>query len=406
MKMLLHFMNLSFAFIGLSGLQFQAFASKPFIIEERDEEGFFKKFREKPETFTASHLKIFLKRTSNIYPKEVTYIKKGQSFDAHIYKRLFKSGNYYFTLLSRHNLMDEDFFALENVKVAFVGSSSSGLQTKLHYNIFLGECEDSFSFRILYVSEFKKEIAETRLGQAYQKSKTTALVEEIVYKGVSGSWEETVKEQARREKDRTEKSQAKSEVAKKKLEEYYRHLEVPTPQPFSSETGHPLERKFSRLRMTSLVEMPSAGGPPKKVAFNTAPQAKEGIEQKYAKLPSEDVLPRKSSRSLLEEQKKQEKEFKEKREEEARVDSIGRRGSLGGSSGSTSPRFSLKRGESTPSPKSDSLVLASSSNTNQSVFLGERGKFEGSTVSRTDKEHYEVSQDDIDELFKDISASE
>lgn len=300
---------------------------------------------------------------------------------------------------------DEGFFkALENVKVALIKISSSGLQTKLHYNIFLGECEDPFSFRVLYVSELKKGMAETRLGRVYQKSKTTELVEEIAHKGLSGSWEDAVTAQALKEKERVEKSQAKSDTTKKKLEDYYRHLEAPSPQPSSSlpssDSQKSLVRKFSKLRISDS----GAKSPPKKVVFNTSIQAREAIEEQYAELPPEGILPRPSSRSLLEDQKRQEKDFKEKREKEARIGSIERRGSLNGSSGSTSPRFNSKKLESESSRELEET--ASSSTSNQLICEAKRETREGPIVSGAVKEHFDVDQEDINELFEELSTSD
>lgn len=148
-------------------------------MEDKDEEGFFKMFREKPEAFTADKLKVFLRRAEGIFPQVVTYRKNGHTFTNTIYRRYFMFEGYNFTFLTRHNLTDEAFFNLENVRLKFKATSSSGVQTKLHYNLYLGDNEAPFSFRILYASQLKRVVASKPLIHTYQKSKTNALARKV-----------------------------------------------------------------------------------------------------------------------------------------------------------------------------------------------------------------------------------
>ncbi|AIL12535.1 hypothetical protein IM40_01775 [Candidatus Paracaedimonas acanthamoebae] len=422
MKMFLHFVILVLSFICASGFKGHASAFRPAIIEERDDEGYFKMFREKPEEFTGSALKAFLKRIMDLYPTVIAYDKKGQNFTDTIYKRFFKAGDYYFTFLTRHNLINETFFNLENVTVEFIASSSSGLQTKLHYNILLGDNAVPFSFRILYVSEFNKKIASTPLIHTYQKSRTIELAKKVIYHNstVSGDWNNAVKKQAQIEKKRAETSKEKSEEAKKAIEGYFRGLSDSTTPLSSSESqvsasssASPIEGRPSMVRKFSTHDWPRpiAKSPPKKVVFHTAPQAKEGIEQQYIlpNLPNSKTLQRKPSRAILEEKKQHEKKFKTKKDKEERVDSIERRASITGksiSSGLSSPWLSPKRAEKNLSLKSETLAFLPPSNTNQELVpVVEKESLETSSNS-TEEEPYDISQADIEELFEDMPESE
>lgn len=259
MKTLLSFILFSLSFMGLGGAETFASDSRRALLEERDDEGFLKIFRESPKDFSADHLRTFLKRTMTLFSIDVTYKKKGQNFKGVLYRRFFKSEGYYFTFLTRHNLISETFLNLEDVKVEFMSNSSSGLQTKLHYNISLGNEEIPFSFRILYVSELNKKIADNApLVQDYQKGKTRRLAKKVAhYSSRSGDWGETVKKQAQIEQDRKKETKEKSGEAKKTIEAYYlkssmdfvqpkpsQGMEITSSSSSVNEKISPMQRKF------------------------------------------------------------------------------------------------------------------------------------------------------------------
>lgn len=420
MRAFLNFVILSLSFIGVSHCKTHACDSKPFVIEEGDQEGFFRMFRGNPEDFKKDELKAFLERTKDLYSKDVTYENNGVVSQGVIYKRFFTSEGYYFTFLTRHNLVDETFLVLENIKVKFMKKSSSGFQTKLHYNIYLEDVKDldnnnvAFSFRILYASKFERTLASKPLAHSYQIKKTKALAAKVA-RPASGNWEEAVKRQAEIEQQRLKTSTEKSEKAKKSIKDYFEGLSHATTPHSSSDSemlasssATPSEeksmvRKFSKLHLP----VPSAKSPPKKVIFDTAPQTKEGIEQQYvpAKLSANRTLERKSSRIILGEKKQHEEEFQKKKDHEERVDLIGRRSSITGKSPS-SPRLNSEKVEQSQGPKSEPLISSPRSNTNQKWAPAVEKEALETSFILTEEERYGVSQDDIEELFEDISASE
>ncbi len=223
MRTTLSFIFLILLLATVNPFKGEASTSKLTTIEDKDPEGFFRMFREMPEGFTASKLKVFLNRTGNIYPIDVTYEKNGQPYKSIIYKRYFKSEGYYFTLLTRHNLMKEEFLNLENVLVKFNSASRSGLQTKLHYSIYLGNNDTPFSFRILYASELTKNMASTPFVQAYQKTRTNELAKKVA-RPDSGNWQDAIEKQAQVEQKRIEKAKKKSVPTKEFIAERYRQL--------------------------------------------------------------------------------------------------------------------------------------------------------------------------------------
>jgi hypothetical protein len=416
MRTILHFLILSLSLISVKDFKVQASNSKPTIMEDKDEEGFFKMFREKPQDFTADKLKVFLRRAEGIFPQVVTYTNNGHTFTNTIYRRYFTCEGYYFTFLTRHNLIDEAFFNLENVRLKFKATSSSGVQTKLHYNLYLGDNEAPFSFRILYVSELKRAVASTPLIHTYQKSKTNALARKVVHP-LSGDWNEALKRQVQIELQRTRRAEQKSKETKTVIEQHYlsssaavKPLDLTEEAPASSSV-RPIEENHSMLRKFSSHRLPvsAAKSPPKKVVLNTSPQARAEIEQHYS--PKGDApLQRKGSRVVKDEKRQHEKDFQDKKDKEERTDSTGRRASISRSeisSGPTSPRISPDRGEQSQGPKSEPLILSLRSNTNQKLVpLGEKEALETSSDSPEETEYSEVSQADIEELFEHTSGSE
>lgn len=414
MRTILHFLILSLLLISISDFNVQA--SNSVLIEDKDEDGHFKMFREKPQDFTADSLRVFLRKADTLFPQEVKYSKNGQNSMRTIYKRYFIVEGYYFTFLTRHNLAVEMFLKLENVKLQYHSISNSGFQTKLHYKLYLGENEEPFSFRILYASKLKKELASTPLIHLYQKNKTNALVHKVVQPN-SGDWKEALNRQAQIELQRNKRAEQKSEEAKIAIKQQYpssskalEPLELTTALP----SAMAIEKKSSNLRKFSSHLLPGSAAKslPKKVVLNTSAQTKAEIEQQYSsKKPYEDApLQRKGSRILIEEKRKHEKDFQDKKEVEECVDSIERRASItpsGLRSEPKSPRTSPDRFEQSQGSGSESLLSSLRSNTNQKlVSLAEKETLETFSDSFAETEYSEVSQTDIDELFEDESGSE
>jgi len=415
MRVIQNFVFLVFLTEMVFSLNTNASATKIMEIEDKDPEGFFKMFRENPEKFTASNLKDFLKRAVDLYPIEVTYEKDKELIKSKIYKRYFKCDGYYFIFLTKHNLICDTFFELDNINLKFNKPTSSGLQTKLHYKIYLGDKRTSFSFRILYAGELAKVIASKPVIHGYQKSKTQALTNEVA-RPDSGDWSAALKQQAEVEKKLAEKAKKKSQPAKDYIEQRYHQISqarastsiqnsIGVSSPAAPNEGQPVMlRKFSARRL----EIPTslAKSPPKRVGFDITGNAKEEIEQQYAKMKiqaesGKPILKKKSSRAVLAEQK----QFETKRDEEERIDLNGRRSSITSSSipaMPTSPRISPPREE----PRITNPLPISSPRSKGKAELESVIEEDGYESSYEMEESVSVSQADIQELFEDFSGSD
>jgi hypothetical protein len=214
-----------FRFLFVLNISFHGSVFASSLLNDNDNKEIFHKIRKEPANLGSSDLKRLLDEAGLMFP----ILNKGLEND--VFRKSIHIEKYYFILLSRHNLSNENLSKID-LKVELISKEHAGITTILHYKLKFIDSFAEYNFWTLYINQnmamLNKIFPKSSLEKVYNE-----LVEKINKRETFHNFDSKVLDIYQIEQEKDQKSEQSSLETKSIIENYYIKSPLDTQPPQS-----------------------------------------------------------------------------------------------------------------------------------------------------------------------------